>query len=313
MTRMKVSVIVPIYNVEKYISACARSLFEQTFKDVEYIFVNDCATDHSLEILKDVAAHYALPHCQFISHEHNRGSGAARLTGMEHASGDFVMFVDSDDLVPANAVETLVRRQAETGADMVDGATDSFAEDAFFDRQLPFKGPHFVERLIIGNTVPHHVWGRLIRRSVFTDHDIHFTEGVNQAEDYSVIPRVAYYASRAWTDTVVYHYRVDRSGSFTDGISPKHLRSFLKANQIITSFFQAKEKKFLYPLQVGLINTGYLAVKAGASLEQVRQALAFRPHGCLFRLADHLLTHQPTVHAARLEYLVLKRLYLQTH
>ena len=191
MTRMKVSVIVPIYNVEKYISACARSLFEQTFKDVEYIFVNDCSTDHSLEILKDVAAHYALPHCQFISHGHNRGSGAARLTGMEHAGGDFVMFVDSDDLVPANAVETLVRRQAETGADMVDGATDSFAEDAFFDRQLPFKGPHFVERLIIGNTVPHHVWGRLIRRSVFTDHDIHFTEGVNQAEDYSVIPRVA--------------------------------------------------------------------------------------------------------------------------
>ena len=295
---MKVSVIVPIYNVEKYISACARSLFEQTFKDVEYIFVNDCATDHSLEILKDVAAHYALPHCQFISHEHNRGSGAARLTGMEHAGGDFVMFVDSDDLVPANAVETLVRRQAETGADMVDGATDSFAEDAFFDRQLPFKGPHFVERLIIGNTVPHHVWGRLIRRSVFTDHDIHFTEGVNQAEDYSVM---------------VYHYRVDRSGSFTDGISPKHLRSFLKANQIITFFFQDKEKKFLYPLQVGLINTGYLAVKAGASLEQVRQALAFRPHGCLFRLADLLLTHQPTVHAARLEYLVLKRLYLQTH
>ena len=94
MTRMKVSVIVPIYNVEKYISACARSLFEQTFKDVEYIFVNDCATDHSLEILKDVAAHYALPHCQFISHEHNRGSGAARLTGMEHAGGDFVMFVE---------------------------------------------------------------------------------------------------------------------------------------------------------------------------------------------------------------------------
>ena len=112
---------------------------------------------------------------------------------------------------------------------------------------------------------------------------------------------------------MVYHYRVDRSGSFTDGISPKHLRSFLKANQIITFFFQDKEKKFLYPLQVGLINTGYLAVKAGASLEQVRQALAFRPHGCLFRLADLLLTHQPTVHAARLEYLVLKRLYLQTH
>ncbi len=310
---MKVSVIVPIYNVEKYISACARSLFEQTFKDVEYIFVNDCSTDRSLQRLEDVAARYALPHLQLISHERNRGSGAARLTAMEHAHGEFIMFADSDDFVPPHAIETLVKRQAETGADMVDGATDNFAEGVCFDKQLPFKGPHFVERLIIGNTVPHHLWGRLIRRNLFTRHEIRFTEGVNQAEDYSVIPRVAYYAERAWTDEVVYHYRIDRNGTFTDGISPKHLNSFLKANRIIAAFFQDKGKQYLYPLQVGLINTGYLAVKAGASVDEVRKALTVAPHGCLFRFADLLLSHQPTVNAARVEYLLLKRLYLQTH
>lgn len=310
---MKVSVIVPIYNVEKYISVCARSLFEQTYKDVEYVFVNDCSTDNSVQILRDVAARYVLPHLHIIDHDHNRGLGAARLTGMQHAVGDFVMYVDSDDLVPTNAIEVLVKKQEETEADMVDGATDKLSDGVFYDKQLPYKGSHYVEKLIIGNTVPHHVWGRLIRRSVFTDHDIHFTEGVNQAEDYSVMPRVAYYAKRAWTDEVVYHYRLDRNGTFTDGISPKHVMSFLRANQIVASFFQSKENKYLYPLHVGLINACYLAVKAGSSIQQVRKILAIQPQGSFFHFADTLLSHKSTVKMARLEYLVLKRLYLLKH
>lgn len=310
---MKVSVVVPVYNVEKYIAACAQSLFEQTYKDVEYIFVNDCSTDNSAEILKEVASRYTLPHLHIINHDHNRGLGAARLTAMEHAHGEFVMFADSDDLVPLNAIEVLLKRQEETGANMIDGATDYLADGSFLDKQLPYKGRHYTEKLIIGNTVPHHVWGRLIRRSLFTEHDIHFTEGVNQAEDYSVMPRIAYYAKRAWTDELVYHYRIDRDGTFTDGISPKHVMSYLRANGIVASFFRNKEKQYQYPLQVTLINASYLALKAGANFDQVRNALELNPHGCLFRLAYFLLSHKPTLKAAKLEYLILKRLYIQTH
>jgi len=308
--RMKISVIVPIYRVEKYIAQCAQTLFRQTYRDIEYIFVDDCSPDNSVSILKDTASKYSVTSFRIIRHDCNRGSGAARLTGLAHADGDFVAFVDSDDLLPERAFEALVKRQKETGADLIDGATDSFANDIFFDRQQPYKGKHYVEKLILQNVVPHHLWGRLIRRTLFTQHDIQFREGVNQAEDYSVIPRLAFHARRAWTDELVYHYRQDREGSFTDHISRRHVASFLEAHHIVVSFFKDKGRNYLYPLHVGLINASYRAVKAGISEEDVCRALDYQPMGFLFKTAAFFLARPSTTALARIEYLILKRLYL---
>lgn len=309
---MKVSVLIPVYGVEKYIAQCAETLFAQTYKDVEYIFVNDCTPDKSIEVLRAVADRF--PQRQkdihIISQDRNRGSGAARLKAMEHATGDFIMFVDSDDFIPVDAISKLVKRQEETGADLIDGAADSFANDEFSDVQLPYKGDKYVQLLILQNVVPHRIWARLIRRSVFTEHNINFKEGVNQAEDYSIMPRVAFYAERAWTDDLVYHYRMDREGTFTDGISPKHVRSYLEANHIILDFFKDKDMKYQYPLHIGIINASYHAVKAGMTIGNINKILDYKPYGLLFKLANVLLSSKSTLRLARLEYLVLKRLYL---
>lgn len=309
---MKVSVLIPVYGVEKYIWQCAESLFTQTYEDVEYIFVNDCTPDKSIEVLRAVAEKF--PQRQedihIINQDRNRGSGAARLKAMEHATGDFIMFVDSDDFIPVDAISKLVERQEETGADMVDGAADSFANGKFSNVQLPYKGDKYTQLLILQNVVPHRIWARLIRRSIFTEHDINFKEGVNQAEDYSIMPRVAFYAKRAWTDDLVYHYRMDREGTFTDGISAKHVASYLEANHIINDFFRDKDKKYQYPLHIGIINASYHAVKAGVTIEGVNKALDYKPQGMLFKLAKTLLSHKSTLRLARLEYLVVKRLYL---
>lgn len=309
---MRVSVLVPVYGVEKYIGQCAESLLGQTYKDVEYVFVNDCTPDDSIGVLRRVAAKFPSRQrdIHIVEHDHNRGSGAARLTAMAHATGDFVMFVDGDDFVPADAIEKLVERQMVTGADMVDGAADVFAGGKFSNAQPPYKGSHYAELLIIQNVVPHRLWARLIRRSVFTEHGISFTEGVNQAEDYSVMPRVAFYASRAWTDNIVYHYRMDREGTFTDGISLKHVASYLAANRIVLDFFKGKGHRYRYPLYVGLVNASYHAVRAGMTEARVNDALGYTPKGLLCKLAAALLSYKSTVNLARLEYLVLKRLYL---
>lgn len=309
---MRVSVLIPVYGVEKYIGQCAESLFGQTYKDVEYVFVDDCTPDDSVGVLRRAADRFPARqgNMHIVVHDHNRGSGAARLTAMAHATGDFVMFVDGDDFVPADAIERLVERQLATGADMVDGAADVFAGGKFSNTQPPYKGGHYAELLIIQNVVPHRLWARLIRRSVFTEHGISFTEGVNQAEDYGIMPRVAFYASRAWTDSVVYHYRMDREGTFTDGISHKHVASYLAANRIILDFFRDKCRQYRYPLYVGLVNASYHAVRAGMTEAQVNAVLGYRPKGLLCKLAAALLSHKPTVSLARLEYLVLKRLYL---
>ena len=95
----KVSVIIPVYNVEKYIERCANSLFSQTLDDIEYLFVNDCSQDKSIEVLNKVLEKYSnrKKHVIIKNMEHNYGQATVRRWGMLHATGDFVIHCDSDD------------------------------------------------------------------------------------------------------------------------------------------------------------------------------------------------------------------------
>lgn len=94
-----ISVIVPIYGVEKYIERCARSLFEQTYRDVEYIFVNDCTKDNSIFILKRVLHDYPNLNVTIINKKRNEGLPQARKTGILASHGEYVINFDSDDWV----------------------------------------------------------------------------------------------------------------------------------------------------------------------------------------------------------------------
>ena len=120
-----VSILVPVYNVEQYIERCARSLFEQTYDNLEYIFVDDCTPDKSIQILERVLAEYPQRREQtkIIHHDRNRGLAAARNTAVENCSGVFLTHVDSDDWIEFNAVELLVNKQQENDADIVSSNT----------------------------------------------------------------------------------------------------------------------------------------------------------------------------------------------
>lgn len=106
---VKVSVIVPIYNVEKYIEDCAKSLFQQTLSDIEYIFVNDCTPDNSIKILKEVLDAYPERKNQvkIVNLEVNSGQAAVRKRGISEATGEFVIFCDGDDWVDKNMYQRL--------------------------------------------------------------------------------------------------------------------------------------------------------------------------------------------------------------
>ena len=116
---MKISVIVPVYSVEEFIERCVRSLFQQTYKEVEYIFVNDHTPDRSMEIIKNCIAEY--PHLKTVLLEHsvNKGLPAARNTGLSVATGKYVFHCDSDDFVEPDMLEKLYQRAEETNADIV--------------------------------------------------------------------------------------------------------------------------------------------------------------------------------------------------
>ena len=120
---MKVSILVPVFGVERFIERCARSLFEQTYPDLEYIFVDDGSIDRSIEILQSVVEEYPTRNAavHLIKHDHNRGLGAARNTALDNATGEFVYHVDSDDYIDRDTIRLLVAKQKETNADIITG------------------------------------------------------------------------------------------------------------------------------------------------------------------------------------------------
>lgn len=114
---MKLSVIIPVYNVEKYLSECLDSIISQDFDDYEVLCIDDGSTDLSLEILKDYERRYH--QIKVICHEYNQGQSAARNTGIKQASGKYIQFIDSDDLVKPDTFKTLYSIAEENSTDVL--------------------------------------------------------------------------------------------------------------------------------------------------------------------------------------------------
>lgn len=117
----KVSVIIPVYGVKKYIERCARSLFEQTLDDIEYVFVDDSTPDNSISILRKVLSEYPNREKQvkILRHEKNKGLAQARQTGLKIASGEYIAHCDSDDWVDVHMYEEMYNKAIEEDADIV--------------------------------------------------------------------------------------------------------------------------------------------------------------------------------------------------
>ena len=163
----KVSIVVPVYGVEKYIERCARSLFTQTFGDIEYIFVNDCTKDSSMQVLEFVMKDYPARNVRIINKEKNEGLPQARKTGVLASTGDFIMHIDSDDWVEHDIVEKLYARAMEEVADMV---YCDWVEE-YEDRSVLFcQHPMSIEnyyKSILGFKSFSYVWNRFTKRELY--------------------------------------------------------------------------------------------------------------------------------------------------
>lgn len=314
---MKVSVLIPVYGVEKYVGQCSKTLFGQTYDDIEYVFVDDCTPDNSVAVIRQVLSEYPHreQHVHIIRHDHNRGLGAARKTALEAATGDFVLNVDSDDHLPLDAVEKLVACQQQTGADIVSGNYSSHYEDdtIVFHREQHLNKDVSLKLMLIQHTLLPHIWARLIRKTVYTEHGIDSVEGINMAEDMALTPRLIHAAQRvAYVDDSIYFYRDDSSAStFANHLSTKHVVSYLKANETLWQYFRQNDKNgdFLFALEVGMLNVYYQALAVGIDRQQIAEILSYKPQSLLFRCLQGLLAHRQTRSLLRFAYLSVKWCY----
>jgi glycosyltransferase involved in cell wall biosynthesis len=314
---MKVSILIPVYGVEKYIGQCAAALFGQTYDDLEYIFVDDCTPDDSIAVVKRTLQDF--PHrrsqTHIIRHDCNRGLGAARKTAFEAATGDFVMNADSDDYMTTDAVARLVERQQQTGADVVTGAFTYHYDDG---RETVFHYKNYscqltLKLMLIQNTLLPHIWGRLIRRTVYTDNAISSEEGINMSEDLALTPRLIHAASSiAYVDVPIYYYRINSGAStFSNMPVPRHIESYLKACETLHLYFKKKDPDgtYRFAFETGMLHTTFLAMKAGYDRARIQQFFTYRPQGLLFRMIHLLFAHKPILPLLRLSFLGVKWFY----
>ena len=202
----KVSVIVPIYNVEKYLEKCINSLLSQTLEDIQIILVNDGSKDNSGNIAREYEKNNK-NRIIYVEKE-NGGLSDARNHGLKYATGDFIAFLDSDDYIEKNAYEEMYNKAIEENADYVEcDFIWEFPNKIRVDKQYPYKNKK--EMLSFVRVV---AWNKLIKRQLITDNNLEFPKGLRYEDvefTYKLIPFINKFA---YVDKPFIHY-VQREGS----------------------------------------------------------------------------------------------------
>ncbi len=257
----KVSILVPIYNVEDYIEKCAKSLFEQNYTNCQFIFVDDASPDGSIAKLEALIERFPERETKIVRHTSNQGVATARNTALDNATGDYVIFIDSDDWVDDTLIERLVDLAMAHKADI----TNAFCASAYSDGTIKgvetpwFETPtkHLEALIAQSHIVQNHVRGMLFRRALFEDNHLRFTPGVDFGEDYSLLPQLVYHSkSLASLTDYLYFYRMENEGSYMNNITPKRTLSYLKANDIVYRFILSlpEAEHFTTALVLGRLN-----------------------------------------------------------
>ena len=209
MNNIKISILVPFYNVEKYVGRCVESLFTQTYQNIEYVFVNDCTPDRSAEVIQTYIDRYGVANkCKMINHKENQGICASRNDCLDNMTGDYFLFVDSDDYIDKDMVELLVQAALKVDADISGcGYIEEYSDHSI---ECPQKYTNDYEEMLKSITVltlKGVMWKLLIRSSIVNDNHVRFMPEKNMVDDYLFCCQVFYYAKRfSGVDKCMYHY-----------------------------------------------------------------------------------------------------------
>jgi len=250
---IKVSVIVPVYNVEQYLEECLDSILGQTMKNIEIICVNDGSTDRS----RDILCTYAAKDSRIsIVDQENRGLSGARNTGIRHAKGDYLYFVDSDDYIAPDTIELCCRKMIDFRLDLLcfnaaafnDGdefkkRTDELNE--YYERKASYPGIYTGKELLSEMLKNHDyivpVWSYFYRTSVIRDNHISFIEGIYH-EDNSFTYEMLLSSNRvSYIPEKLYFRRVRENSITTIHKSFKHVYGYFACGMEMLRFLTARE------------------------------------------------------------------------
>lgn len=211
-----ISIIIPVYNVEKYVGTALQSVLDQSCReDIEAIVVDDCGTDGSMNVVREIAADN--PCVRILHHERNRGLSAARNTGVEASKGDWLYFFDSDDILASDTIENLMTlAKQHVDADMIVGQYDEFCEgEEYHPARWKQQGGIYDEDVIgayMAGKIPTTAWNKLVRRDFLVSNKLFFEEGLVHEDALWSFQSLCKAKKVVVADSVTYHY-LQRPGS----------------------------------------------------------------------------------------------------
>lgn len=254
---VNVSIIIPVYNVEQYIESCLYSVINQTYKGtLECIIVNDCTPDQSMEVVNRLLSVYQGNILfKIINHQENKGLSAARNSGVKIAKGDYLYFLDSDDILVENAIELLSNLSLQSFPDVIMGDFDLIGDNQYIPRLNTsvaiFDKQKEIFNAFISYSLYEMAWNKLVKKSFFLKYDLWFREGVIHEDSLWSFNLFYYCNNLRVCFQRTYLYRVRENSIMTD---PKNIiKSFNSYCEIFflkINFIKEKRLFYEFPLLV---------------------------------------------------------------
>ena len=243
---VKVSIIVPVYNVSPYIERCWDSIRRQTYKNIEVVFVDDCGTDDSISILERLLERKDGVTAKIVHHERNRGLSVARNTGFEASSGDYVYFLDSDDDITPDCIEALVAPLSERKYDVVIGDYNVVGPGGYSPLVLT-EGVLDSNKEILNSYLKGEwyvmPWNKLCRRNFLIENRLYFKEGLIHEDVLWSFIMACKAKSMYVVKRPLYNYYVRSSSIMTSMSIEKDLGIYLDVFDEIAKFIKSEGRE----------------------------------------------------------------------
>ena len=245
---VKVSVIIPVYGVEKYIERCVIALFKQTLDEIEYIFIDDCTPDNSIRIVQKVLLNFPNRKKQVVIHkmEHNSGQAKVREWGIKNAKGEYIASCDSDDWISEDMYERMYNKAIEDHSDVVFCDYNLVKDEGIVIKKGFVLNAHchndIVEKMF-SQDIPYCLWNKLIRKSLFLESDLIFPSK-SHGEDMALCLQIIAVAPKiSYIEQPFYYYRYDSNTLYHNESEKSILKKFYAVVEnvsIVENYYRKK-------------------------------------------------------------------------
>lgn len=228
-----ISIIIPVYNCEKYISTCLSSIASQTYKNFELLLINDCSTDNTFNIINEYLDEHPINNVNIVTLGQNSGQSTARNMGIRHAKGEYILFMDSDDSISSDCLELMVNKMEEDNVDIVIGENiiqkDDDSKYITVDIEKDYiYGNDKILSLFVNNKWYNPVWNKLIKKEIITKNELFFKDGLIFEDELWSFMLATKVNSMSVIRKPLYTYNIRPNSTMTSNKNAKRWNGFLK-------------------------------------------------------------------------------------